>query len=43
MAVRVKTTPTQFPTNSLYNPIDNTPLRSISSEGHPWEVPLSYR
>ncbi len=31
MVLRVKPTPTRFPTNSLYTPIDNTPLHSISS------------
>ncbi len=29
-------TPTLFPTNSLYTPMDNTPLHSISSVRHPW-------
>ncbi len=36
MVLRVKPTPTQFPTNSLYTPMDNTPLHSISSDCHPW-------
>ncbi len=31
MLLRVKPTPTRFPTNSLYTPMDNTPLHSISS------------
>ncbi len=26
MVLRVKPTPTRFPTNSLYTPMDNTPL-----------------
>ncbi len=34
--LRVKPTPTRFPTNSLYTPMDNTPLHSISSVCHPW-------
>ncbi len=37
--LRVKPTPTRFPTNSLYTPMDNTPLHSISSVGHPWVNP----
>ncbi len=36
MVLRVKPTPTWFPTNSLYTPMDNTPLHSISSVCHPW-------
>ncbi len=36
MVLRVKPTPTSFPTNSLYTPMGNTPLRSISSVCHPW-------
>ncbi len=36
MVLRVKPTPTRFPTNSLYTPMDNTPLHSISSVCHPW-------
>ncbi len=36
MVLRVKPTPTWFPPNSLYTPIDNTPLHSISSVCHPW-------
>ncbi len=29
-------TPTRFPTNSLYTPMGNIPLYSISSVCHPW-------
>ncbi len=29
MVLRVKPTPTRFPTNSLYTPMDNTPLHSM--------------
>ncbi len=36
MVLRVKHTLTRFPTNSLYIPIDNTSLHSISSVRHPW-------
>ncbi len=36
MVIRVKPTPTRFPTNSLYIPMDNTPMHSISSVCHPW-------
>ncbi len=36
MLLRVKPTPTRFPTNSLYTPVDNTPLHSISYVCHPW-------
>ncbi len=36
MVLQVKPTPTQFPTNSLYTPMDNMPLHSISSACHPW-------
>ncbi len=28
MVLRVKFTPTRFPTNSLFTPMDNTPLHS---------------
>ncbi len=35
MVLRVKPTPTRFPTNSLYTPMDNIPLHSISSVCHP--------
>ncbi len=31
MVLRVKPTPTRFPTNSLYTPMENTPLHSILS------------
>ncbi len=31
MVLRVKPTPTRLPTDSLYTPMDNTPLHSISS------------
>ncbi len=37
MVLRVKPTPTRFPTNSLYTPMGNTPLHSISSVCHPWD------
>ncbi len=36
MVLRVKPTPTRLSTNSLYTPMDNTPLHSISSVCHPW-------
>ncbi len=36
MVLRVKPTLTRFPTNSLYTPMDNTPLHSISSVCYPW-------
>ncbi len=36
MVLRVKPTPTRFPTNSLYTAMDNTYLHSISSVCHPW-------
>ncbi len=36
MELLVRPTPTRFPTNSLYNPMDNSPLQSISSVCHPW-------
>ncbi len=29
MVLRVKPTPTRFPTNSLYTPMENTPLHSM--------------
>ncbi len=38
MVLRVKPTPTRLPTNSLYTPVDNTPLHFIH---HPWEAVLS--
>ncbi len=31
MVPRVKPIPTRFPANSLYTPMDNTPLHSIST------------
>ncbi len=36
MELRVKPTPTRFPTNSLYTSMSNTPLHSMSSVCHPW-------
>ncbi len=36
MVLRVKPTPTRFPTISLYTPMDNTPLHSIPSVCRPW-------
>ncbi len=36
MVLRVKPTSTRFPTNSLYTPMDNTPMHSITSVCHPW-------
>ncbi len=36
MVLRVKPTPARFPTNSLYTPMDNTPMHSITSVYHPW-------
>ncbi len=36
MVLRVKPTPTRFLINSLYTPMDNTPLHSISSVCNPW-------
>ncbi len=35
MVLRVQQTATRLPTNSLYTPMDNTPLHSISSVCHP--------
>ncbi len=35
MLLRAKLTPTRFPTNSLYTPMDNTPLHSMPSVCHP--------
>ncbi len=32
MVLRVKPTPTRFPTNSLYTPMVNTPLHSDGAE-----------
>ncbi len=36
MVLRVKPTPARFLTNSLYTPMDNTPLHSMSRMCHPW-------
>ncbi len=36
--LRVKATPTWFPTNSLYIPMDNTPMHPIPSVLRPWGV-----
>ncbi len=36
MVLRVKPSPTRLPINSLYTPMDNTLLHSISSVCHPW-------
>ncbi len=36
MVLPIKPTPTRFPTNSHYTPMDNTPLHSISSVCHSW-------
>ncbi len=38
MLLRVKPTPTRFPTNSFYTPMDNTPLHFLSSVCHPWGI-----
>ncbi len=43
MVLRVKPTPTRLPTNSLYTPMDNTHLHSISSVCHPWGPLLLFR
>ncbi len=43
MVLRVKPTPTRFPTNCLYTPMDNKPLHSISSVCHPWAVGVRAR
>ncbi len=42
MVLRVKPTPTRFPTNGLNTPMDNTPLHSISSLCHPWDALLVF-
>ncbi len=42
MGLRVKPTPTRFPTNNLYTPMDNTPLHFISSVCHPLLVDHRY-
>ncbi len=36
VVLRVKSTPTWFPINGLYTPMDNTPMHSISNVCHPW-------
>ncbi len=36
MVLRVRPTPTRFPTNSLYIPMDNIPLHSIPRMCQPW-------
>ncbi len=36
MVLRVKPTLTRFPTKSLYTPMENTLLHSLSSVCHPW-------
>ncbi len=36
MVLRVRPTPTRFPTNSLSTPMDNTPLHLISRGCHQW-------
>ncbi len=38
MVLSVTPTPTRSTTNSLYTPMDSTPLHSISSVCHPWGV-----
>ncbi len=43
MVLRVKLTPTRFPTNSLYIPTDNTLLHSISSVCNPCRSSKSER
>ncbi len=40
MVLRVKPTPTRFPTNSLNIPMNTIPLHSISSVCHPWGILL---
>ncbi len=42
MVLRVKPTPTRFPTNSLYTLMDNTLLHSIPSVCHPWGQGVLY-
>ncbi len=43
MVLRVTPTPTWFPTNGLYTPIDNKLLHFISSVCHLWgEILLSH-
>ncbi len=36
MVLRIMPTSTRFPTNSLYTPLDNTPLHSMSCVCHLW-------
>ncbi len=43
MVLRVKPTPTRFPTNSLNTPMDRTPFHSIPSVCQPWGRLLSFR
>ncbi len=38
MVLRVKPSLTRFPIKSLYTPMKNTPLHSLSSVCHPWSV-----
>ncbi len=40
MVLRVKPSPTLFPTNSLYTTMDNKSLHSIPSVCRPWDVLL---
>ncbi len=42
MVLRVKPSPTRLPTNSLYTPMDNTPLHSLPSVCHPWDWQLLF-
>ncbi len=42
MVLRVRFTPTGFPTNSLYISMDNTVLQSTSSMCHPWGMMLLF-
>ncbi len=35
MVLRVKPSPSRFPTNNFFTPVDNTPLHSIPSVCHP--------
>ncbi len=37
MVLRVRPTPTRFPTNSLYIPMENTPLHSIPRVYYSWD------
>ncbi len=36
MVLRVRPTPTLFLTNSLFTPMDDTPLHSLPGVLHPW-------